>query len=41
MHAGTVASSADGEHQYEPPDECGCCGGTELVPEENWSHLAR
>ncbi|WP_135663175.1 hypothetical protein [Halorhabdus rudnickae] len=26
------------EHDYEPPDACGACGGTSFVRIEEWAH---
>ncbi len=39
MHAGTVSARTDSGPQYDAPAECGCCGATELVTEENWPHF--
>nr|WP_252490643.1 hypothetical protein [Natronococcus sp. CG52] len=36
LHAGTVSAQADGDHRYDAPEKCGCCGSTELLPEEQW-----
>lgn len=41
MHAGTVSAQIDGGHQYDPPEECGCCGATELVAQEMWPNFDR
>lgn len=40
VHAGTVSRSDDGHH-YEAPDQCGCCGGTELISQERWPSHGR
>lgn len=36
IHAGTPVQSSSGEHAFEPPESCGACGRTEIVPIENW-----
>jgi hypothetical protein len=38
VHAGTVVEHTDSGHVYDPPAECGACGGTEFVREADWPH---
>lgn len=41
LHAGAIVSKNGGDHRYEAPERCGCCGATELVPQERWVHFNR
>ncbi len=41
VHAGTVSAQSDGGHRYDAPEECGCCGSTELIEQEMWPHFNR
>ncbi|MFU8868799.1 hypothetical protein [Natronococcus sp.] len=41
IHAGTVVGRTDAGHQYEAPEQCGCCGAAEFVDESEWPHVDR
>ena len=41
IHAGTVTTQTEANHQYDAPDTCGGCGATEFVTLENWPHFSR
>ncbi|ELY51131.1 hypothetical protein [Natronococcus jeotgali] len=41
LHVGTVSAHTDAGYRYEAPEACGCCGGTEFVPEAEWPHVDR
>jgi len=37
-HAGTPIHRDDGGHEFQPPESCGGCGGTEFVRMADWVH---